>query len=443
VVRHIIATSFLLVFALAEASSLSAQTIDWSSFDPMAIRTTRTSPAALQLQTSGVAGVRLDLAAGGAITLTSGGSGRFTTSVPASALLFDYHSDDVNHHFVGFLRLLDGGGAVLATYNLFIGVIDDRVPQPVVQNLPNNARRTARILNILRPAAGQDIVSITNDFYRYFPDRFDFIDVVFSLPSFFQNRYHFAVKNEVTGIGQPILHNGAAYGSAGKLLGISVFPLDTLFDAAETAFSHELGHQWINFTKNPLLQPGPHWPLSTMAHGVMGFNIPGSNVGGDFPFLIQQQAGGTYQFVSDPKTREFDDFDLYLMGLMTPAEVSPGLVLSNQSQTPCHQCPVQGSVITFHIEQLIASDGTRLPAASWPRSFHAATVVVTRDRLLTDDEMAYFEYFAARGESRDPLPFTSGFERGTTKPLYLATRDRATIDLQLDPPPVRRRAVRH
>jgi hypothetical protein len=432
-----------LILPLLVAPSLGAQTIDWSSFDPTAIRSTRTTAAMLQLQTAGVAAVRLDLAAGGAITLTSAGGGRFTASVPASALLFDYHSDDVNHNFVGFLRLLDGGGAVLVTYNLFIGVIDDRVPAVVVRDLPNNARRTARILNILRPAAGEDVASISNDFYRYFPDRFDFLDVVFTLPSYFQNRYHFAVKNEVTGIGQPIHHDGPLYGSAGKLLGISVFPLDTYFDAAETAFSHELGHQWINFTKNPLLQPGPHWPLSTMAHGVMGFNIPGSSVGGDFPYLIQQRPDGTYQFVNDPKTRVFDDFDLYLMGLMTPSEVSPGLVLSNQSQTPCHQCAVQGSVITFRIDQLIASDGPRMPAASWPQSFHAATVVVTRDRLLTDDEMAYFEYFASRGESRDPLPFTAGFERGTTKPLYVATRDRATIDLQLDPSPAHRRAVQH
>lgn len=73
-----------------------------------------------------------------------------------------------------------------------------------------------------------------------------------------------------------------------------------------------------------------------------------------------------------------------------------------------------------------------------------ATIVVTRDRLLTGEELAFVEYFAARGEAREPLPYTSGFARGTTNPFYLATRGLAAVALRLEIPAAgpRRRAVR-
>jgi hypothetical protein len=77
-----------------------------------------------------------------------------------------------------------------------------------------------------------------------------------------------------------------------------------------------------------------------------------------------------------------------------------------------------------------------------PKFFDIAVVVISRDRLLTDDEMAVLEYFAARGEATTSLPFTAGFARGTTKPFYLATRGLGRVDLRFEHPP-RRRAARH
>jgi len=433
--------ALLALLVLSQAAA--AQTIDWIEWDPMAIRSTRTDAVPLVLQSTNIVSIRLDLAAGGSIALTNAGGGRFTGSVSAAAALFDYQADDVNTNFVGFLHVFGPGSVDGGAYNLFIGVLDGRVPAVAVTNLPNNARRSARILNLYRPAFGEDVQQAANAFYSYLPDRFDFLQVAFTLPTYFQNRYHFQVTNDVTGIGLPILHNASAFGSAGHLLGISVFPDDTYFDCAASAFSHELGHQWINFSKNPAVQPGPHWPLSTMAHGVMGFNIAGTNVGGQYPWALQPQGNGTYKFVAEQTTREFSDFDLYLMGLMPAREVTPGLVLANQTQTPCNGCVVQGAVISVPVDALIAADGPRSPAAAWPKLFHVATVVVTRDRPLTDDELAYFDYFAARGEATGPLPFAGGFERGTTKPFFLATRTRASVDLLLDPAPKRRHAIRH
>jgi hypothetical protein len=51
---------------------------------------------------------------------------------------------------------------------------------------------------------------------------------------------------------------------------------------------------------------------------------------------------------------------------------------------------------------------------------------------LNDDELALFDYFAARGEAVAPLQFSSGFENGMTKPFYLATGGRGFLITQLD-----------
>jgi hypothetical protein len=422
------------------ASAAHGQTVIWDKWDPMAVRTNRTANITLELLTSGaVSGVRLDYANGGSIALTQSSPNRWSASVPAAKVLDGYASDDVNHNVVGFVRLLGSGGQTLTSLNSIIQVIDDRVPAVAVRNLPSSARATPRILNLFRPGIDVDgVQSAVQQLYGYFHDDFDFVQVVFAEPSYPANRYHFAVRNDVSGIGLVILNNAPGYGSAGKLQGITVFPVDFFFDTAETAFSHELGHQWVMFLKNGSLLPGPHWPPSTMARGIMGFNIPGSNVGGDFPYAITPVTATTARTDNSTTTQEFSDFDLYLMGFIPPSQVAPGIVVQG---TPCGGCVLPSSTIT--INDVIATNGARSPDwNSAKKSFRIATVVISRDRLLTDDEMAVLEYFAARGESSVALPFTSGLARGTTKPFSVATRGIGHVDFELEKTP-RKRAARH
>jgi hypothetical protein len=432
----------LFVALLFLATTAAAQSITWIKYDPGAIRSDRTTPATLDLTINGtVTGVRLDYAGGGSIALAPSAPGRWSASIPAAQLLAGYDANDVNHDFVGFVRLLGAGGTTLSSYNSFINVVDSRVPSPQIRQIDAAARATTRILNLYRPnLTSTDVQTAAQHFFTYYHDDFDFLDVVFSLPSWPANRYHFAVRNDVQGIGMALTNNGAAYGSAAKLKGITVFPIDTLFDAGESAFSHELGHQWINFLKNPSLASGtPHWPPSTMARGIMGLSIPGSGAGGDFPYTITLTNPTTAHVVQSTVTQEFGDLDLYLMGFLPPASVAPGILIQGSG---CVDCTVPASQIT--INDVIAANGPRVPSsATAQRSFRIATVVITRDRLLNDEELAIFEYFAARGESQDVLPYTSGLARGTTKPFYLATRRLGTVDLRLELPPPRRRSVRH
>ncbi|HSY52367.1 MAG TPA: hypothetical protein VLC46_26435 [Thermoanaerobaculia bacterium] len=428
------------IVALWLAAAGHAQTIVWDKYDPMAVRTGRTADVAIEVLTSGtVSGMRLDYANGGSLSLTQSVPGFWIASVPAAKVLDGYTADDVNHNFVGFIRLLASDGTTLATYNSFIQVLDDGVPSVTIRNLGGNARATTRILNLYRPGLDPNQVdAAAREFYGYFHDDYDFLQVVFVEPSYPANRYHFGVRNDVDGIGETKFNQAVQYGSAGKLQGITVYPVDFFFDPGETSFSHELGHQWVLFLKNSVLQPGPHWPLSTMAHGVMGFNIPGSSVGGDFPYDVTAVTATTARLTDAPVTKEFSDFDLYLMGLLPPSAVAPGIVVQGN---PCSGCILPSSTIT--INDVIAVNGPRVPdAAAAKKLFDVAVLVISRDRLLTDDEMAVLEYFAARGEATTSLSYTSGFSRGTTKPFYVATRGLARVDLRLDHPP-RRRAARH
>lgn len=433
-----------LILALCLVAPLAqAQSIAWIEFDPSAIRSDRTAPATLSLLVtgSGATAVRLDYAGGGSLSLTQTSPGRWSASVPASQLLAGYDATDVNHNFVGFLRLLGSGGQTLSSYNTFINVMDSRVPAPPIKSFDATARATPRILNLYRPNLTiNDIQSAILNFYGYYHDDYDFIDVVFALPSWPANRYHAQVRQDVGGIGAALMNAGATFGSAAKLKGYTVFPIDTLFDAGESAFSHEIGHQWINFLKNPSLAAGsPHWPPSTMARGIMGLSIPGSGAGGDFPYAIAMNSATTAHVTLSTVTQEFSDLDLYLMGFIPASSVAPGIVIQGSG---CNDCVVAASQIT--IDDVVAANGPRNPDwRSSPHSFRVATVVISRDRALNDEELAVLEYFAARGEAQSELPYTSGLARGTTKPFYVATRRLGTLDLRLELPPPKHRSVKH
>ncbi len=431
----------LLVFLLCP---LAHAQVEWVVFDPMTIRTTRTEPIQVTVQIalaeqSNVDAVRLDYQSGGQLMFTPQGNGRYVATLPAAKALAGFDASDVNRNFLGYARLLKNG-ATYASYNLFLSVLDDNTPRVPVTTRANNARQTKRILNLYRPLLTPDNVrAAVQQFYAYFPDEFDFVQVVYTLPYYPSNRYHFAVKNEVSGIGLPPLNNTAQYGSAGHLLGITVFPIDTYFDCAESAFSHETGHQWINFLDNARLQPGPHWPPSTMARGLMGFNIPGTNIGGDFPYTITPIGNNQVRVTNGSVTKEFSDFDLYVMGLLPASEVQNGLILDG---TLCNNCTMNATTIS--VNDLIAVHGPRLPSSTTSQKhFRIGTVVISRDRLLNDDELALLEAFAKRGEAKSELPFTAGLASGITKPWYLATRGLSTVDLRLTGTSSKRRSAGH
>ncbi|MGZ5553925.1 MAG: choice-of-anchor X domain-containing protein, partial [Chthoniobacterales bacterium] len=109
-------------------------------------------------------------------------------------------------------------------------------------------------------------------FYLTHGDKYDFFNFVL-IGGTVGNRSHFATKNTVQGIGVQLIDNDLQYGSAGKLQGITMFPISAFFDGGEQGFEHETGHQWIDFLSATAFAPGvPHWAKGNAAINVMGFS---------------------------------------------------------------------------------------------------------------------------------------------------------------------------
>jgi hypothetical protein len=191
----------------------------------------------------------------------------------------------------------------------------------------------------------------------------------------------------------------------------------------------------MNYSTHPLLALGrPHWPLSSAAFGVMGWSDPQTRVSIAFGFDIVRQGDGTHLLRSTDLPRSFNDLELYMMGLLPADSVRTHIVFADQNQSAQvrNNGVLRGAVDSVRIADIVARDGPRVPAAAIaPREFRLATIVLSRNGLLTLDEMAFYDYMAARGEQRVALPFSDAITRGTTLPFYVATGGRATLTTAL------------
>jgi hypothetical protein len=422
----------------AARSSAGVEEIVWQQFSVAAIRTDATDPVEFRVEFAGTpSSAHIELALGGGNVPLSPVAGNVWSCTLTAAQMLNGYSPipDANHNFVGFLRVYQGATELLSI-NLFVNVVDDNVPPvtPIILE-EGTAQRSCRVYNQRRPLSyppsEAEEHALAQDFFAAFGDDFDFINLVYSQPIFLSNRTHEPVQNSVTGIGLAMFDQSAAWGSAGRLLGVTRYPIDTFFDLADEAALHEMGHQWINYSSWPLLAVGsPHWRPGTQARGVMGVSSP-FGVGLDFPYDLIPEGGGIYRMEFATYQREYTDLDLYLMGFLPPDSVGSNFVFSDPDQPVCDGC--SGPVTFFTVGDVIAAQGARIPdAASSPHAFRVGTIVVTRDRLLDADEMAMFDYWAQRGEATIEVPFSSGFVSGTTKPFYLATRTIGSLETWLD-----------
>jgi hypothetical protein len=122
------------------------------------------------------------------------------------------------------------------------------------------------------------------------------------------------------------------------------------------------------------------------------------------------------------------------MGLAPASEVGSWVVFTNQSQLDqLHSGGVlRGPTTTVTVDQLIAADGERVPAyGAAPTTFREVAVVLSTGRLLTAQEMAFFDLMAARGEARTPLRYVAGFASGTSNPFFVATKGRGQLVTRL------------
>jgi hypothetical protein len=372
------------------------------------------------------------------------GDGLYSISLPVAPYLALLRDDDVFRLFIGYMRPY-GGTAAPSRYNTFIDVFGSQVPSfPVTRDAPD-MQHTDYLVNFTMPSAFPpasdprsfpDASAVTSRFYSMFPDDVDIINVVY-FPSYFLNRSHDPLRNAVKGVGLPLFDNSQKYGSVARLKGISYFPLTGYYDGANVGFQHELTHQWVNFMNVPPFASGiPHWPYSTMASGLMGVSLPPTGEGGTFPCLIVPDSTGVH-LVFNPDQPVHNDLDLYLMGLLPPEQVGEQIVLNVTSFPGCNATFSEGSFTRVHVEDLISnpSIGPRDPdSTKAQKTFRTATILVTRDELLSPEAMSLYSLFTQRAELTTPTAIHEGLVKAVAKPFALSTRGLGTLVSRLPQP---------
>lgn len=369
------------------------------------------------------------------VTLTPQGDGTYRARMAVAEMVAGYQAG-TGHNYIGHLRL-DGattGGWIVST-----NVRDGGMPSVPVTALAADAQASPHVVNLRwdDPYLGRLVPKpVVRRLFDFFPDAYDFVATIQPVNSP-HNRFFARVRNDVEGIGLPPLDVGAEWGSAARLKGLIHFPIDDYFDMADFAANHEIGHQWINFLRQiDVLAPGaPHWPISTLAHGVMGFSLS-DGAGGPFPYRLEALGNGDYRVVATPLPNEFNDLEMYLMGLGSIDEVGEHVVFENQNQRTeiRHGGTLRGPVRILRGSDIVAAFGPRKPAYGEAQSeFRIAVIVLSRGRLLTPGEMAFFDHMVARGEGTAEVPFAIGLASGTAKPFRLATHGRGTLVTRLQP----------
>jgi hypothetical protein len=371
---------------------------------------------------------------GAAVPLTPMGRGAVTFTLDASAVTSAYVPGTL-HYFVGRLDYRTSTNAQIKLANLNLNVRDAGMPDVPVTSLAADAQRTPYVLNLRADTAtvGPYASIVARTLQLLGGDKVDFVAVIATVSSN-NNRFFAGVRNDVRGIGLATYDNSGAWGGTGRLRGAIAFPLDYFFDGAEQGFIHEHGHAWINYATDPILGAGsPHWPLSTMAHGIMGFSIGGAGgEGGPFPWLLTPLGDGTVRVSAEPPPVAFTPMDLYLMGLLSPDSVSSNLILPPSTNVNSLAAGQILPATTYTINDYIAGMGSRVPSTTTsPKQFATACVVLSYGRLLTQSEMAFFDYASARAETRTPLTAVSGLATTTAPGFFLATGGRATLTTRL------------
>jgi hypothetical protein len=361
------------------------------------------------------------------------GDNIYTLEYPIASVVSMLQTADAYRPFLGFLEFYEAGVKTIQ-YNVFPQIRTANMPNVTINTFGGSTieQATDHIYNTIGTNSdATQLATISNRFYTRFTDVFDFHNYIM-VPGFRGNRYHFAVKNTITGIGLINFNNSSTYGTGlTNLKGISVFPIAALYDPQAQGYVHELGHQWINFTTGtPLASGSPHFPLSNIATSVMGFSIGGlGGAGGNFTKTFTPQLGGysLSDFIA-PSFPVFNQWELYLMGLIPKTDVTTdALIFNDQTTFPANGFYPNSAFSTYNINSLVTTLGERVPSSATSQKQYRAATIIISDALLSANEMAYYDFMTRRADMTTSVPATDGFIQKGGTPFYLATGGRATL----------------
>ena len=324
------------------------------------------------------------------------------------------------------------------------------LPVSRVERIHDSMQYASHVVNIVVHGFGAERVEgddyafalheVTQAFYEFFPDIYDSIAVVPAEqhPSAKFGAYHWNARNPIRGLGRDEFDYTDYFGSRGALRSVE-FYRDARFTATWTS-NHEIGHQWADYwdwteitdgIERKGWAPGGHTPLLFPGEVLLGAILrPIRRVartdGND------DREGASYVIERTPAPSVFHPTILYRMGLIGPEEVPEMVVFEDQGQfeeefatAPAIGTAVEGETTAVHISDILGQHGTRSGPVddSWRR----VTIVVSRERLLSPEEMNYWNFFAARHEARSGATTFGGMP-----PFHEATGGRATIDTTVE-----------
>lgn len=235
-----------------------------------------------------------------------------------------------------------------------------------------------------------DDLGVARAFFREFADDYDhlivFLDFPHSLGDAFA--YELTIKNEIHGIGNDVFDSSGLAGSKGRLRSfvqmgaLNRYPVSPEEDILGTnssldVLAHEAGHRWLA-TFNFLDEGGQgsdallgrqraHW---SFCHNSLASLMEGNRF---------REDGGD-RFTSVGATEQYSPLDLYGMGLIPAGDVPPFYYVdgcNDRERAPAVGVVIQGRRVDVTIDQIIAAEGPREPAANRaPHSFKLAFVLV-------------------------------------------------------------------
>ena len=304
----------------------------------------------------------------------------------------------------------ENGGFVATrkTRPLYLRVGSTGLPVSHVRQIAPNVQYASHVVNLVMPGFGDsrvlggtyafDLPTAAHDFFAHFADTYDSIAFVpqrSQLGSF--GAFHRNVKNEVEGIGKPLLDQAHAYGSAGRLQSVELYAQGQF--ATNENSSHEIAHQWgdgfdwatLGGIDRAGWHPSSHTPLLYRGATLIGAVLRGSR-------RVRNVEPTRFEIEPTTGSLRFHPLQMYRMGLVPAAAVPDVLVFADQnqfeSQLPPSGQAVSGRTNRVTIDGIVAHHGLR--RGPRPTTWRRATVIVSTEGLLSQTEMDYWNFFAQR-----------------------------------------------
>lgn len=234
---------------------------------------------------------------------------------------------------------------------------------------------------------------IAREYLRTHSDTYDFLVFLstfdYALPEAGAEGFYLPVKNDVEGINQSIFDNGAQFGSSGRLQGtidlgnaspLAAAPYGPLLDATTRVLNHELMHRFGAYARyrNPDGSLNSALLGKNSAHWSYLLNSQGSIMYGN-----GWKDNGDGTFTSTSARTGFSPLDLYLMGMVPKEQVPAMLLIENpavdNTQLPQLGATISGTAKTVTIDDIIATEGARVPdATASQKKFNVGFVLLTR-----------------------------------------------------------------